>query len=153
MVKKIKRNYTNMTLHQKVRFSILLFSLLPLICLACISLPVIYKNQVGKIQDEVYEELQNRVDDMNYEMNTIELMAKTVWSDTTFITEVGKAAINGSLGEYNRYLFQEQTLSTLRVITSISQVQSARIHLDYPELREYSSYLYRMDRAGGQSLV
>ena len=43
------------------------FSLLPLICLACISLPVIYKNQVGKIQDEVYEELQNRVDDMNYE--------------------------------------------------------------------------------------
>ena len=147
MVKKIKRNYTNMTLHQKVRFSILLFSLLPLICLACISLPVIYKNQVGKIQDEVYEELQNRVDDMNYEMNTIELMAKTVWSDTTFITEVGKAAINGSLGEYNRYLFQEQTLSTLRVITSISQVQSARIHLDYPELREYSSYLYRMDRA------
>ena len=76
MVKKIKRNYTNMTLHQKVRFSILLFSLLPLICLACISLPVIYKNQVGKIQDEVYEELQNRVDDMNYEMNTIELMAK-----------------------------------------------------------------------------
>ena len=147
MVKKIKRNYTNMTLHQKVRFSILLFSLLPLICLACISLPVIYKNQVGKIQDEVYEELQNRVDDMNYEMNTIELMAKTVWSDTTFITEVGKAAINGSLGEYSRYLFQEQTLSTLRVITSISQVQSARIHLDYPELREYSSYLYRMDRA------
>ena len=66
---------------------------------------------------------------MNYEMNTIELMAKTVWSDTTFITEVGKAAINGSLGEYNRYLFQEQTLSTLRVITSISQVQLSLIHI------------------------
>lgn len=147
MVRKIKRKYTNMTLHQKVRFSILLFSLLPLLCLACISLPLIYKNQVGKIQDEVYEELKNRVDDMDYEMNTIELMAKTVWSDTTFITEVGKAAIDGSLGEYNRYLFKEQTLSTLRVITSISQVQSARIHLDYPELREYSFYLYRMDRA------
>lgn len=85
--------------------------------------------------------------DMNYEMNTIELMAKTVWSDTTFITEVGKAAIDGSLGEYNRYIFQEQTLSALRVITSISQVQSARIHLDYPGVREYSSYLYSMDRA------
>ena len=66
----------------------LFFSLLPLLCLACISLPLIYKNQVGKIQEEVYEELQNRADDMNYEMNTIELMAKTVWSDTTFITEV-----------------------------------------------------------------
>ena len=80
MIKKIKRKYTDQTLHQKVRLSILLFSLLPLLCLACISLPLIYKNQVGKIQEEVYEELQNRADDMNYEMNTIELMAKTVWS-------------------------------------------------------------------------
>ena len=147
MIKKIKRKYTDQTLHQKVRLSILLFSLLPLICLACISLPIIYKDQIGKIQEEMYAELQNRTDDMNYEMNTIELMAKTVWSDTTFITEVGKAAIDGSLGEYNRYIFQEQTLSALRVITSISQVQSARIHLEYPNIREYSFYLYSMDRA------
>ena len=147
MFRKIKRTYTDQTLHQKVRFSILLFSLLPLVCLACISLPLIYKNQIGKLKEEVYDELQNKADDMNYEMNTIELMAKTVWSDTTFITEVGKAAIDGSLGEYNRYLFQEQTLSVLKVITSISQVQSARIHLEYPGLREYFSYLYSMDRA------
>ncbi|BDF47831.1 sensor histidine kinase [Eisenbergiella sp.] len=147
MIRKIKRKYTDQTLHQKVRFSILLFSLLPLVCLACISLPLIYKNQIGKLKEEVYDELQNKADDMNYEMNTIELMAKTVWSDTTFITEVGKAAIDGSLGEYNRYLFQEQTLSVLKVITSISQVQSARIHLEYPGLREYFSYLYSMDRA------
>ncbi|RHP88018.1 hypothetical protein DXA36_14870 [Eisenbergiella sp. OF01-20] len=147
MIRKIKRTYTDQTLHQKVRFSILLFSLLPLVCLACISLPLIYKNQIGKLKEEVYDELQNKADDMNYEMNTIELMAKTVWSDTTFITEVGKAAIDGSLGEYNRYLFQEQTLSVLKVITSISQVQSARIHLEYPGLREYFSYLYSMDRA------
>lgn len=147
MFRKIKRTYTDQTLHQKVRFSILLFSLLPLVCLACISLPLIYKNQIGKLKEEVYDELQNKADDMDYEMNTIELMAKTVWSDTTFITEVGKAAIDGSLGEYNRYLFQEQTLSVLKVITSISQVQSARIHLEYPGLREYFSYLYSMDRA------
>lgn len=147
MIRKIKRTYTDQTLHQKVRFSILLFSLLPLVCLACISLPLIYKNQIGKLKEEVYDELQNKADDMNYEMNTIELMAKTVWSDTTFITAVGKAAIDGSLGEYNRYLFQEQTLSVLKVITSISQVQSARIHLEYPGLREYFSYLYSMDRA------
>ena len=147
MIRKIKRTYTDQTLHQKVRFSILLFSLLPLVCLACISLPLIYKNQIGKLKEEVYDELQNKADDMNYEMDTIELMAKTVWSDTTFITEVGKAAIDGSLGEYNRYLFQEQTLSVLKVITSISQVQSARIHLEYPGLREYFSYLYSMDRA------
>lgn len=147
MLKKLMVKYKDRTLHQKVRFSILLFSLLPLICLACISLLLIYKNQIGKIQDEIYEEVKNRVDDMDYEMNTIELMAQTVWSDTTFITEVGKAAIDGSLGEYNRYIFQEQTLSALRVITSISQVQSARLHLEYPGIREYSAYLYSMDRA------
>ena len=79
MVKKIKRNYTNMTLHQKVRFSILLFSLLPLICLACISLPVIYKNQVAKSRMRIINIWEQSVDDMNYEMNNIELlMSKTV---------------------------------------------------------------------------
>lgn len=147
MINIIMRKYAEQTLHQKVRLSIIFFSLLPLICLAFISLPLIYKNQIEKIQEEVYEEHQNKIDNMDYEMNTIELMAKTVWSDTTFITEVGKAAIIGSLGEYDRYIFQEQTLSTLKVITSIGKVQSARIHLDYPEIREYSSYLYSMDRA------
>ncbi len=147
LLKKIRKKYKNQTLHQKIRLSILCFSLLPLICLAGILLPVIYRNQIGKIQEKMYEELQNRAEDMDYKMSTIELMARTVWADTTFITEVGKAAIDGELKEYNRYLFQKQTLSTLKVITSIGQVQCARIHLDYPDLREYFSYLYHMDRA------
>lgn len=147
MFQRFKDIYREKTLHQKVRLSILVFSVFPLIFLACISLLFIYRNQVSKIQKVAYEDIQDRFNNMTYEMNTIELMAKTVWSDTTFITEVGKAVIEGSLGEYNRYLFKEQTLSTLRVITSISQVQSARIHLDYPGLREYPFYLYSMNRA------
>lgn len=147
MFQRFNRVYAGKTLHQKVRLSIMLFSLFPLICLACISLLFIYRNQIGKIQKEACVELQNKFSNMSYEMNTIELMARTVWSDTTFITEVGKAAIDDSFGEYNRYIFKEQTLSTLRVITSTSQVQSARIHLDYPGIKEYSSYLYNMDRA------
>lgn len=143
----LKNLYAKQTLHRKVRLSILLFSMVPLICLACISLSLIYRNRIGIIREEAYEEIQNRYNDMNYTMNTIELMAKTVWSDTSFMAEIGKAAVDNSLGEYNRYIFKEHTLSVLRVITSISQVQHARIYLDYPGLREYSAYLYNMDRA------
>lgn len=147
MVKKLKQIYAKETLYQKVRLIILLFSIPSLVCLAIISLIVIYQSQIRKIRDESVEDLQRRFDDMNYKMSTIELMAKTVWSDTTFVTEVGKAAMDGSLREYDRYLFQTHTLSTLKVITSISEVQGARLHLDYPGLREYSSYVYSMDRA------
>ena len=143
----LKRIYSKLTLHQKVRLTILAFSILPLICLACISLSFIYKNRIEKIHDEVYEEMQNRFQDMNYSMSTMEIMGKTIWSNTTFITEIGKAALNGDLKGYNRYIFQDHTLSILRVVTSVSQVRGARIYLDYPGLREYPPYLYRMDRA------
>lgn len=147
MVKKLKQTYAKQTLYQKVRLIILLFSIPSLVCMAIISLVVLYQSQISKIRDESVEELGRRFDDMKYKMNTIELMAKTVWSDTTFVTEVGKAAMDGSLREYDRYLFQTHTLSTLKVITSISEVQNARLHLDYPGLREYFSYVYSMDRA------
>lgn len=58
---------------------------------------------------------------MNYEMNTIELMAKTVWSDTTFITEVGKAAIDGSLENITLYFSGTRLCRLLGVITSINR--------------------------------
>ncbi len=147
MVKKLKQIYAKQTLYQKVRLIILLFSIPSLVCLAVISLIVIWQSQISKVRDESVRDLQRRFGDMNYKMNTIELMAKTVWADTTFVTEVGKAAMDGSLREYDRYLFQTHTLSTLKVITSISEVQSARLHLEYPGLREYFSYVYSMDRA------
>lgn len=143
----LKHLYAKQTLHRKVRLSILAFSMVPLICLAGISLSLIYRNQVGNIRKAAYEDIQNKFNDMNYVMNTVELTAKTVWSDTSFMTEIGKNAIDNTLGAYNRYIFREHTLSTLRVITSINQVRYARIYLDYPGLREYSPYLYSMDRA------
>lgn len=143
----LKHLYEKQTLHKKVRLSILVFSMIPLLCLASISLSMIYSNRIGGIQKEAYEEIQNKYYDMNSMMNMVELTAKTVWSDTSFMTEIGKNAINNTLGAYNRYIFHEDTLSTLRVITSITQVQYTRIYLDYPELREYPPYLYSMDRA------
>ena len=145
--RRLKKLYKEKTLYQKVRWAILLFSVPSLICLAIISLTVIYRSQISKISEASMRELQNRYDSMNYKMDTIELMAKTVWSDTTFVTEVGKASVNGGLREYDRYFFQTHTLSTLKVITGISEIQSARIHLDYPELKEYFPYMYSMDRA------
>ena len=149
MLKQKRKRYRDQTLHEKMRNAILVFSLLPLILLGSMAVSLIYANQVGKLQEAEYEDLHNKAENMSHEMATIELMARTVWADTTFITEVGKAAISDSLGEYNRYLFQKQTLSALRVIRSVSQVQAARIHLDEPGIREYSSYLYHMDRARG----
>ena len=144
---RLAQKYEQMTLQQKVRMSILVVSMVPLICLACLLLLIIYRNQVGKMREDVYEGMQNRYGSMNYEMSTIELLANTVWSDTSFIAEVGKAALDGSLKEYDRYIFQEQTLAVLRVITSMGQVRGARLHLDCADMREYPSYLYKMDRA------
>ena len=143
----LRQLYKRQTLYSKVRLSILAFSMIPLICLASIFLSLIYRNQVGNIQKEAYDDIQNKFYEMNNMMNTVELTAKTVWSDTSFMTEIGKNVIDNTLNAYNRYVFQKHTLSTLRVITSITQVQYARIYLDYPELREYSPYLYSMERA------
>ncbi len=147
MLRRWKRKYAGQTLHQKVRLSILLFSLLPLGLIAGVSFYMVYQEQMRGIQKEVQEDLQRQFSDMRYEMDTIQMMANTIWADTTFITEIGQAAINDSLGEYNRFLFQRRTLSTLRIVTNINQVQCARLHLDYPGLSEYASYLYHMDRA------
>lgn len=143
----LKHLYEKQTLHKKVSLSILAFSMIPLVCLASISLSFIYRNRVGNIRKQAYDELQNKFQDMNYMMDTVELTAQTVWSDTSFMTEIGKNAIDNTLGAYNRYIFREHTLSTLRVITGITQVKYTRIYLDYPNLREYSPYLYNMDRA------
>lgn len=146
-VKRWKTGYAGKTLHQKVKYAILGFALLPLILIASIAFHLIYRNQVGKIRQEVYTEMQNMFADMQYEMNTIELMAKTIWSDTTFTTEVGQVAVNENMSEYGRYLFKVQTLSSLRIIASIGPVKCARLHLDYPGLREYANCLHTMDRA------
>lgn len=147
MLKRWKNKYAGQTLHRKVRLSILMFSLLPLVLIACISFYMVYHEQMLGIKEEVQEDLQRQFSDMRHEMDTIQMMANTIWADTTFTTEVGQAAINDSLGEYNRFIFQRRTLSTLRIITNINHVQCARLHMDYPGLREYASYLYHMDRA------
>lgn len=147
MLKRFINQYAKQTLHVKVKISILLFSLFPLILFAFISFFFVYRNEVVDMQRETYEDALSRFSDMNYKMSTIELLAKTVWSDTTFITEVGQAVLDEGMGGYNRYLFQRQTLSSLKVITGISQVECARLHLEYVGMREYAPYVYDMDRA------
>lgn len=142
-----KQNEKKQTLHQQIRKAIFLFALVPLTLVAILSFYFLYQNRVGRTVQDTKEELQAQVEAMESEMSMIELMARSIWADTTFTTEVGQAAINDKLGEYNKYLFQERTLSTLKIVTSISQVQAARLHLEYQGLREYGRYLYSMDKA------
>ena len=142
-----KQNEKKQTLHQQIRKAIFLFALVPLTLVAILSFYFLYQNRVGRTVQDTKEELQAQVEAMESEMSLIELMARSIWADTTFTTEVGQAAINDKLGEYNKYLFQERTLSTLKIVTSISQVQAARLHLEYQGLREYGRYLYSMDKA------
>ena len=142
-----KQNEKKQTLHQQIRKAIFLFALVPLTLVAILSFYFLYQNRVGRTVQDTKEELQAQVEAMESEMSMIELMARSIWADTTFTTEVGQAAINDELGEYNKYLFQERTLSTLKIVTSISQVQAARLHLEYQGLREYGRYLYSMDKA------
>lgn len=142
-----KQNEKKQTLHQQIRKAIFLFALVPLTLVAILSFYFLYQNRVGRTVKDTKEKLQAQVEAMKSEMSMIELMARSIWADTTFTTEVGQAAINDKLGEYNKYLFQERTLSTLKIVTSISQVQAARLHLEYQGLREYGRYLYSMDKA------
>lgn len=142
-----KQNEKKQTLHQQIRKAIFLFALVPLTLVAILSFYFLYQNRVGRTVQDTKEKLQAQVEAMESEMSMIELMARSIWADTTFTTEVGQAAINDKLGEYNKYLFQERTLSTLKIVTSISQVQAARLHLEYQGLREYGRYLYSMDKA------
>ena len=142
-----KQNEKKQTLHQQIRKAIFLFALVPLTLVAILSFYFLYQNRVGRTVQDTKEELQAQVEAMESEMSMIELMTRSIWADTTFTTEVGQAAINDKLGEYNKYLFQERTLSTLKIVTSISQVQAARLHLEYQGLREYGRYLYSMDKA------
>ena len=142
-----KQNEKKQTLHQQIRKAIFLFALVPLTLVAILSFYFLYQNRVGRTVKDTKEKLQAQVEAMESEMSMIELMARSIWADTTFTTEVGQAAINDKLGEYNKYLFQERTLSTLKIVTSISQVQAARLHLEYQGLREYGRYLYSMDKA------
>lgn len=142
-----KQNEKKQTLHQQVRKAIFLFAVVPLTLVAILSFYFLYQNRVGRTVQDTKEELQAQVEAMESEMSMIELMARSIWADTTFTTEVGQAAINDKLGEYDKYLFQERTLSTLKIVTSISHVQAARLHLEYQGLREYGRYLYSMGKA------
>ena len=147
MKKEKMKKEKKQTLHQQIRKAIFLFALVPLMLVAILLFYLLYQNRVGSVIQDTEDELQAQVEAMESEMSMIELMARSIWADTTFTTEVGQAAINDKLGEYDKYLFQERTLSTLKIVTSISQVQAARLHLEYPGLREYRRYLYSMDKA------
>lgn len=144
-----RRKYDNMTLFQKIRLSIQLFSVFPIILLfifLILQSPVRWEQAA---EEEMGNQMMEVFDAMVYKMNTIELMTKSIFSDTWFTAEVSRVVTDNSLGEYERLTFQKLTLSVLKTVSSINQIQASRLHLDYPMMREYLPYLYRMDRAAG----
>ena len=149
MLAGFRRKYDNMTLFQKIRLSILLFSVFPIILLFIF---LIFQSSVRRekaVEEEMRTQMTEVFDAMAYKMNTIELLSKSIFSDTWFTAEVSRVVTDNSLGEYERLTFQKLTLSVLKTVSSNNQIQASRLHLDYPNMREYLPYLYRMDRAAG----
>lgn len=135
------------TLQQKIAMLIGGFALIPFCILAFLYIPASYQKELDEMEMALLEENLHSYQDMKSDMDMIELLAKSVWADTYFITEVNKAVSQKGMNEYERYMFKEQTLATLKVIAGIGKIHSARLHMDLPEMREYTPYVYHVDKA------
>lgn len=149
MLRGFRRKYDNMTLFQKIRLSIFLFSVFPVILLFIFLILQSSVRRERAVEEEMRTQMAEVFDAMVYKMNTIELLSKSIFSDTWFTAEVSRVVTDNSLGEYERLTFQKLTLSVLKTVSSNNQIQASRLHLDYQNMREYLPYLYRMDRAAG----
>lgn len=146
-MKTARRKRENQTLFRKMRRTILLFTFVPIGILLTVGMPLLYRQESRKLRDTVRAEMEDQLDRMNNSMNLIELLARSVSTDSSLAQEINKAIIHDSMSDYEKYVFSSQTLSTMKVVMSVKQIKAARIFVDFPEIREYSPYLYQMDRA------
>lgn len=135
------------TLYEKIQRAVILFSLLPIIVMLVILLPTLFVQKKIEMERDASNYLNKSFNDLVHDLSTLELVARSIASDSAFFAEVSRAVTDRNVNEYEKIQFRSQTLSSLKIIMSISGVQAARLHIEYPELREYSPYLYRMDRA------
>lgn len=142
-----RRKSENQTLFRKMRRTILLFTFVPIGILLLIGMPLLYRQQSQKMRNEVKAEMEDQLDRMNNSMNMIELLARSVSTDSHLALEINKAIIQDSMSDYEKFVFSSQTLSTMKVVMSVKQIKAARIFVDFPGIREYTPYLYQMDRA------
>ena len=146
-----RRIFEEGTLYEKIRRAVILFSLLPIIVMIVILLPTLFIQKKTEMEREASAYLNKSFNDFVHDLNTLELVAQSIVSDSGFFAEVSRMVTDRNVNEYEKIQFRSQTLSSLKIIMSISGVQAARLHIDYPELREYPPYLYRMERAESSS--
>ncbi len=147
MFQKIKLKHRKVTLYNKIKTTILLFSIVPVICIMVVSIPTAFHQKQNLLREEVRKQMVNLVNDMNYDMNTIEVLAKTVLTDDYLAFQVNKIISDVNISDYDKFQFKTQTMSIIRVILSVNQIKAARIHIEKDEIQEYPSQIYNMDRA------
>lgn len=139
--------YDQTTLYNKLKFIILSFSLIPFIIFLVASIPMIYEYQESATKKMVNDETTELFGNTNYNMNMFEMLARTLRADTFLTSEINNAIIGNKMSDYERFVFKTQTLSALKIVSSIDQVKAVRIYVDYPQIREYYPYLYKMEQA------
>lgn len=147
MFQKVKLKHREVTLYNKIKTTILLFSIVPVICIMVISIPATFHQKQNQLREEVRKQMVELVNDMNYDMNTIEVLAKTVLTDDYLSFQVNQIISDVNISDYDKFRFKTQTMSIIRVILSVNQIKAARIHIEKDGIQEYPSQIYSMDRA------
>lgn len=147
MFQKMKLKRREVTLYNKIKTTILLFSIVPVICIMVVSIPAAFHQKQNLLREEVRKQMVELVNDMNYDMNTIEVLAKTVLTDDYLSFQVNQIISDVNISDYDKFRFKTQTMSIIRVILSVNQIKAARIHIEKDGIQEYPSQIYNMDRA------
>lgn len=147
----LKNRRENVTLFEKIKNAILLFSVGPLFCILLVSIPFFIQQKQNDLEGQVRKETAELVSDMNYNMSMVETLSKAALTNNYLASEVSRVVLNENASDYEKYRFKTQTLSSLSIIVSVNQIKAARIHIDKPDIQEYPSQIYRMDRACNSS--
>lgn len=147
----MKNKRENVTLFEKIKNAILLFSAVPLFCILLISIPIFVQQKQEDLEGQVRKETTELINDMNYDMSMVETLSKAALTNNYLASEVSRVVLNENASDYEKYRFKTQTLSSLNIIVSVNQIKAARIHIEKSNIQEYPSQIYRMDRASNSS--
>lgn len=151
VLRDLKHRRENVTLFQKIKNAIFLFSVIPLFCILLVSIPIFVQQKQEDLEGQIRKETAELVSDMNYNMSMVETLSKAALTNNYLASEVSRVVLNENVSDYEKYRFKTQTLSSLSIIVSVNQIKAARIHIEKPDIQEYPSQIYRMDRASTAS--
>lgn len=147
MLSIIKRKFEEGTLYGKIRKSVIFFTILPVFLIFFILLPTLFVQKKIDMENNARNYLSKSFDDFVYNIDILEDAAQSITSDSVFLAEIGRILTAKNVKEYERIQFKSQTMSRLKIMTMLKDVEVARLHIESDEIREYSPYLYQMGRA------